>query len=72
MLESIEINSVFITLGQFLKLIGVIDTGGQAKVFLHEHDVWVNSDKESRRGRKLYRDDKIRIDQLGEYQIVAQ
>ena len=49
----------FITLGILLKLVGIIDTGGQAKWFLSENAVLVNGEEENRRGRKLYHGDQI-------------
>jgi len=51
----------FITLGVLLKIAGIISTGGQAKFFLNENVVLVNGEKENRRGRKLYHDDKIHV-----------
>ena len=61
--KSIKINKDedFITLGVLLKITGVISTGGQAKFFLMDNDVLVNGELENRRGRKLYRGDKIQI-----------
>lgn len=54
-------DETFITLGVVLKLAGIIDTGGQAKFFLNSNDVFVNNEKENRRGRKLYHDDQIKV-----------
>lgn len=54
-------DEVFITLGSLLKIGGVIDTGGQAKHFLSENSVLVNGEPDNRRGRKLYRGDKVRV-----------
>ena len=51
----------YITLGVLLKIAGIIDTGGQAKYFLSENVVLVNDEEENRRGRKLYRGDKIQV-----------
>ena len=51
----------FITLGILLKIAGIIDTGGQAKIFLSENDALVNGEKENRRGRKLYHGDQVII-----------
>ena len=50
----------FITLNVLLKITGIISTGGEAKWFLSENDVYVNGEKENRRGRKLYRNDVIK------------
>lgn len=51
----------YITLGQFLKMANIISTGGEAKFFLSNNDVVVNGEKEVRRGRKLYLNDVVEI-----------
>lgn len=58
-MEIITIDTEYITLTQFLKLIGLIDTGGQAKFFLFENYVILNGEIENRRGKKLYPGDYI-------------
>ncbi|PYZ96313.1 RNA-binding protein [Alteribacter lacisalsi] len=60
--ETVKIEGKFLTLGQLLKETGVIDTGGMAKWFLQEHDVFVNDEAEDRRGRKLYPGDIVRLE----------
>ncbi len=67
--ENIEINTDFITLGQFLKLANVVDSGGIVKIFLQEYDVFVNGELESRRGRKLKNNDIIEIENIGSFKI---
>lgn len=42
-----------ITLGQFLKTEGIIESGGQAKWFLNEFEVLLNNTRETRRGKKV-------------------
>ena len=42
-----------ITLGQFLKVLSVIGSGGEAKSVLSEGKVTVNGEVEGQRGRKL-------------------
>ena len=42
-----------ITLGQFLKTEGIIESGGQAKWFLQDFEVLINGQRETRRGKKL-------------------
>lgn len=59
----------FITLGQLLKLEGIISTGGQIKWFLEENPVMINDQSETRRGKKLWVNDKIIIKNHGEYVI---
>ena len=53
-MTTIKITTAFLTLGQFLKEAGLIDSGGAAKWYLGEHPVTVNGAAEDRRGRKLY------------------
>ena len=50
-----------ITLGQFLKTEGIIESGGQAKWFLQDFDVLINDERETRRGKKLNHQDSIVI-----------
>jgi len=49
----ISIYSDYITLGQFLKLADIIQTGGEAKNFLAEHEIVIDGEADCRRGRKL-------------------
>lgn len=53
----------YITLNVLLKITGIISTGGQAKYYLQESPVLVNDILESRRGRKLYPGDVIKINE---------
>ncbi len=52
-------NESYITLQSLLKVVGAIQTGGMAKFFLQENDVYVNNERETRRGRKLYCGDVV-------------
>lgn len=49
----------FIKLDQFLKCIGVVQTGGQAKLLIQSGEVSVNGAIETRRGRKLVNGDQV-------------
>ena len=49
----------FIKLDQFLKLAGVVSTGGQAKQLILDGQVRVNGQVETRRGRKLRFGDEV-------------
>lgn len=59
----VKITTEFITLTQFLKINDFISSGGEAKYFLQEQEVFVNQEKEERRGRKLYVNDEVVINQ---------
>lgn len=65
--EKIEISTDYITLGQFIKLANILDSGGMVKVFLQEEGVIVNGEKEQRRGRKLYPGDVVESAELGSF-----
>lgn len=54
-------NEEYITLNILLKLVGLISTGGQAKFYLQENEVFVNDELEQRRGRKLYKGMVVRV-----------
>jgi ribosome-associated protein len=48
-----------ISLGRFLKLAGLVDTGGDAKMLVGTGTVMVNGEVETRRGRKLWPGDTV-------------
>jgi ribosome-associated protein len=48
-----------IKLDQFLKLVGAVQTGGEAKLIIQDGGVKVNGKVETRRGRKLVAGDRI-------------
>jgi ribosome-associated protein len=58
----VEISGESIPLGAFLKLAGVIESGGDAKQRIAAGDVSVNGELEIRRGRKLQRGDVVSLD----------
>lgn len=70
-MEKVVINSNYITLVQLLKMIGVIQSGGEGKMFLAAAEIKVNNVEEKRRGKKLYIDDIIDITDYGLYKIVG-
>ena len=65
----IEIRDTYITLGQFLKLADLISSGGMAKPFLQQMEVFVNDELENRRGKKLRNQDVVKITNIGEFEI---
>lgn len=61
MVLDVPIRGSMIRLGQLLKLAGLIDTGAEVKAFLSTEQVWVNGEKEGRRGRQLRPGDVVQI-----------
>jgi ribosome-associated protein len=66
--REVQIRDETIRLGQLLKLVGIIDSGSEAKEFLAREPVWVNEEREDRRGRQLRAGDTVRI---GEQQLLV-
>ena len=58
----IKITSEFITLGQFIKYLDIIHSGGEAKSYLKTASVVINGEPDNRRGRKLRVNDVIEIE----------
>lgn len=52
----------YITLSQFLKWQNLCFSGGQAKMFILENDIYVNGELEKRRGRKLFTGDEVVVE----------
>ena len=68
-MKEIKIYTEYVTLGQFLKLADIIQTGGEAKVFLMEHEVIINNEVDNRRGRKLRDNDVVIVNNI-KYRVV--
>lgn len=60
-MKELAITTEYIELQNVLKILGVIESGGQSKIFLKENEVLVNGIKEDRRGRKLRDGDKVEV-----------
>lgn len=52
-IDDVPIGEEVIRLGQFLKLAGLLDSGGNAKEVVIDGHVTVNGETERRRGRQL-------------------
>lgn len=53
-MKKVKISTEFIKLDQFLKWVGAISNGSDAKIFILDGKVKVNGEVELRRGRKIY------------------
>ena len=54
----------YIKLDQFLKVTQVAGSGGEAKAIIRSGEVSVNGEMEIRRGRKLYNQDVVTVDEV--------
>ncbi len=67
-MKELTITTEYIELQNVLKILGVIESGGQSKIFLKENEVLVNGIKEDRRGRKLRNGDEVKV--LGKFCVI--
>ena len=56
-----RIDTDYIKLDSFLKLVNAVTSGGEAKIIIGEGRVRVNGEVEIRRGRKLYPGDRVEM-----------
>ena len=61
-MEKISITTEFIKLDSFLKYAGACMTGGEAKERILNGEVSVNNEVCLMRGKKLYKNDTVKID----------
>ncbi|MCS5478195.1 RNA-binding S4 domain-containing protein [Corynebacterium sp. YIM 101645] len=59
--HDVAIRDESIKLGQFIKLAGLVATGGEAKELIAEGEVTVNGEVDTRRGRTLQHGDLVCI-----------
>jgi ribosome-associated protein len=64
-----EIKDDAIKLDSFLKLADLVMSGGEAKQLIQNGYVQVNGQPETRRGRKLYDGDRVKLDGAGVFII---
>jgi len=57
--QQVAVRDGVIRLGQLLKLAGVVETGGEAKLRIQEGEARVNGEVETRRGRQLVPGDLV-------------
>ncbi len=69
-MEQIRIHEEYIKLGQFLKLAGIADTGGQAKYYIMDGKIKVNGEIVTQRGKKIFPGDIVDIYEIASFQII--
>lgn len=68
-MKKVYFKDEYITLNQFLKLAGIVYTGGEGKEMILEGSVLVNGEVETRRGKKIRKGDKVTIEGSDEIYI---
>lgn len=68
-MEKIKIDTEFIKLDQFLKMVNIAGSGGQAKIMILSEEIKVNGVIETQRGKKLRSGDTIEVEDK-KFQII--
>ena len=66
----VPIDTSYIKLDSFLKMVCAVSSGGEAKIVIAEGEVLTNEEVETRRGRKLYPGDRVTFGEH-EYTVTA-
>ena len=69
-MKEISIDTDYIKLDQFLKHIGVAQTGGQAKIIISEGSIKVNNEVVLQRGKKIRKDDIVNIEGYDSFIVI--
>lgn len=69
-MKEIGITTEFIKLDQFLKLCGVVQTGGQAKMMIADSMITVNGEVSIQRGKKIRKNDIVEIKDYDKFIVV--
>lgn len=71
-MEIIEISTPVINLDQLLKWAGIVETGGQVRLFIDDGLISVNSIKIHERRKKIHPGDIIEIQDIGIWKVMAE
>ncbi len=69
-MKEISIETEYIKLDQFLKLVGVTQTGGQGKIMISEGRIIVNNEVTLQRGKKIRKNDIVEIKDYGSFIVI--
>lgn len=61
MIHEFKLKSEYIELIKLLKLLGIAETGGHAKVLVEEGEIFVNGMQETRKRAKLRAGDEVEV-----------
>ena len=71
-MEIIEITTPLIQLDQLLKYAGIVETGGQVRLFIDDGLIFVNGIKIHERRKKIHPGDIVKIENFGTWKVVAE
>jgi len=70
MIKEIKVNTEFIKLDQFLKWIGAVENGVNAKEIISSGQVFLNGEPVKERGKKIRQGDIVKIIGIGEFRCI--
>ena len=68
-MKEVKIKTEYITLGQLIKYLSLVGSGGEVKFFIMESQILLNEEPENRRGKKIYPNDVVEINNQS-YRII--
>ena len=71
-MEIIEISTPVINLDQLLKWAGIVETGGQVRLFIDDGLISLNGIKIHERRKKIHPGDIIEIKDIGIWKVMAE
>lgn len=71
-MKKVTIHTPFIKLNQLLKWANIVQTGAEASEIIKQGLVSLNGSVEYRRGKKVYVEDKVRVDGYEEFLVVGE
>ena len=71
-MEIIEITTPVIQLDQLLKWAGVVETGGQVRLFIDDGLIFLNGIKIHERRKKIHPGDIIEVKGIGIWKVMAE
>lgn len=71
-MEEISITTNTIQLDQFLKWAGIVESGGQVKLFIEDGLILVNGSQVTERRKKLQPGDIVEITDIGIWKVTAE
>lgn len=70
-MEEVAIHTEFIQLDQFLKWVGIIESGGQVKFMIDGQEIMINNKIATERRKKLYPGDIVEVAGVGLWKVSA-
>lgn len=71
-MEEIGISTTTIQLDQFLKWAGIVETGGQVKLFIEDGLILINGIQVHERRKKIQPGDIVEIKDIGKWKVTTE